>query len=632
MDTITKSAKLLHPDRPPRIAGYDPVRCLGGGAQGQVWLMSPHDGSASVAAKFLSTEPTPVQGAHASSLTRHNESQITQEWRLLAQFRHDHLIPVHRLVADTSGALVLIMEFAAGGSLSQIVRARGPLSVGESVTVLTPMGEVLAFLHGRGANHGDVSSSNVLLSATGKPYLADFGFSRVLGQSAGQSVGTPGYFCPSDGQRNEASDVYGLAAVGWFALTGRTPPATRDRPPLSSLVQSVPSELVAALEAGLQEDPVRRPTAAAFAQAVYRSARAESVILAHAVHPSVLPELPTRRVAKAKDKRRNGARHGRWLKVLQRRGASLADGAPMKDATWFSRRRKIKSLAPLWGNGDAPLRTDGISGGEVSRTGRRAAPHREPGVPSAAGGIQGGNGGRVSSGVRGQVRGQIRGRAVALVLVVLLGMGASVVGIVVMSGAWPTPTSYGDRGLNYGASSTVPALAIPQPEIDAVSLPWAAALPPEVQEGLLAPEPEVALRSLAWARSFALSHADQNLLRHINGEYSPALAADTAIVAALTASGHGLTGLEFTVEKARISASPPPVAGGDVDGSSSAIVQATILTSSFAEQDADGALVHNYPSEQRQDLKILLTKVDLRWQIQEVLHAAPMTKGAASGQ
>lgn len=270
----------------PDIPGFDPVRSLGRGSQGHVWLVAPRDGSAPLAAKFL---------APGAGEARHNESQITHEWRVLAQFRHDHLVPVQRLAQDTDGAPVLLMDFAAGGSLHQIIRARGPLSVGEAVTVLTPLGQVLAFLHGRGAVHGDVSPGNVLLTAAGKPMLADFGFGRLLGQAAGPPAGTPGYHCPSDTERDGAADVFALASVGWFALTGRPAPPTRERTPLVAIVPDAPPELVAALEAGLEENPAHRPTASAFAQAVFRSARAEAVVLGNAVHPSVLPELPTRR-------------------------------------------------------------------------------------------------------------------------------------------------------------------------------------------------------------------------------------------------------------------------------------------------------------------------------------------------
>lgn len=558
MDTLANDSDQA---RPPRLTGFDPVRCLGRGGQGQVWLMNPRDGSTAVAAKFFTPPNAQSETGTLDVPSRHNESQITQEWRLLSQFKHEHLIPVHRLVTDAQGGRVLIMDYAAGGSLGQIVRSRGPLTVGETVTILTPLGQVLAFLHSRGAVHGDVSAGNVVLSSSGKPYLSDFGCSSVLGQEAGEPAGTAGFYCPTDTARDEAADVYALAAVGWYALTGRAPALTSGRTPLPNLVPDVPGELVAALEAGLQEDPSQRPSAAAVAQAVFRSARAEAVILSHAVHPSVLPELPTRRVVqnkhKARSKRRGHTK--RWFGAS--RQALEADVRPLRKDTWYRRHRKVKGLEPLWGN-------------EVT-------------LPKA------------------------KPRA-GIWVMALAGLAGLVVAFALVGGDWLRPTA--------DAEVTMKPAAVPE---EAGPPPWAAALPAQIRLGLMSTAPEDALPALAWARSFALSNADQDLLAHINTAYSPALAADTAIVSELDALGHGYTGLEFTVEKATKTATSRTLLGGDVDGIATATVRATIITSAFAEQDEKGALVHNHAKEQRQELNFVLTRSDARWTIQQVVDVAP---------
>ncbi|WP_054010661.1 protein kinase domain-containing protein [Arthrobacter sp. ERGS1:01] len=154
--------------RPPDIPGCDPVRRLGGGASGTVWLVQPRDGTVPLAAKCL------LPGPAGSGAGCHNESEITQEWRILAQYDHEHLIRVHDVVpldGDGGSGWALLMDYAAGGSVRDIVAARGPLTPGEVVTILTPLGEVLSYLHGRGVVHGDVSPGNVLLTAHGKPLL-----------------------------------------------------------------------------------------------------------------------------------------------------------------------------------------------------------------------------------------------------------------------------------------------------------------------------------------------------------------------------------------------------------------------------------------------------------------------------
>ncbi len=61
------------------------------------------------------------------------------------------------------------MEYCPAGSAAAVVAARGPLSVGEVLTVIAPIAEALQFLHEQGMTHGDVSPRNILFTAEGKP-------------------------------------------------------------------------------------------------------------------------------------------------------------------------------------------------------------------------------------------------------------------------------------------------------------------------------------------------------------------------------------------------------------------------------------------------------------------------------
>ena len=579
---------------PPALAGLDPVRCLGRGAHGQVWLMSAHDGSVNVVAKFLETvSELPESDADRNS-GRHNESQITQEWRFLTQFRHEHLMRVYPPMQDSDGAFVLLMDYAAGGSLAQIVGTKGPLSVGETVTVLTPLGQVLAFLHGRGAVHGDVSPGNVLLSVEGKPLLADFGFGRLLGQAAGSLAGTAGFYCPTDTVRDAASDVYSLAAVGWFALTGRTAPPTRERLPLGTFVKEIPPELIAALEAGLDENPVNRPTAAAFAQAVFRSARAEPVALGNAVHPSVLPDLLTRKDVSV---RRGNAGPGRILRRFSlphkpyatARPGSRGSHAPVQrqpsgirvpSLRWLRERyeqRRARKLGRMWGSpagGSPPFWT----------------------------------------------RGHTKAVAVALtVLVMACGGIVAVQGGWIAGGGWHSFKVADSKPVN-----TVNTTGGSSPTELERSLAWATALPAQIREGLAAQDPMTALHALAWVRSYALSNADVALVESINVAGSPSLEQDLAIVQSLKNHGHTFTGLETGISNTSTDygqEARPASDSGSATDPPRATVRATVTTSTFAEQDEAGTLVHTEAGEHVQDLEIVLVKVASRWQIQEILTA-----------
>ncbi|WP_343320074.1 serine/threonine-protein kinase [Arthrobacter sp. TMP15] len=590
---MDNSSSQLLPVAPPSIHGHDPVRCLGSGAQGQVWLLSPYDGSATVAGKFFRVPSVTLDDDMNGTTVRHNESQVTHEWRVLTQFQHEHLIPVRGLVRDSAGSLVLLMEYAEGGSLAQIVGARGPLTVGEAVTVLTPIGQVLAFLHDRGAVHGDVSPGNVLLSAVGKPFLSDFGFGTLVGQGAGSVGGTQGFYHPGETERNESTDVFALAAVGWFILTGRPPPPTRDRMPLSTFVQNVPNELVAALEAGLNEESGLRPTAAAFAQAVFRSARPEAVALGHAVHPSVLPKLLTRRDLKVR--RGKGTKlspphldnmllhlpgqrrvRARWWHrhVLPRTGAAQALRSRPRVAFPGHRAQR---LGVLWGSD--------VSADNLDKSG-----------PS--------------------------GRQRVLVAVIAMALVMSLASIFYFSGGL---AGFFAQGL--GGGTGVPssaAVAMVDEDMDhEASVTWMAALPQEIQQGITSQDPLRALSALAWVRSYALSSADQALVAKINAPGTPSLAADSKIVAKLNETGHTLSGFETSISEANVDfGASLGSAGGAAFAKEQAIVHAQVATSAFGELDEGGMLVHQQTTEHSQELDIVLVRIGSRWRIQNILESS----------
>ena len=93
------------------------------------------------------------------------------------------------------------------------------------------LGQGLAAVHEVGVIHRDIKPENVLCCGSGADEIfkvADFGVARPAGLAAtfgGSSIGTPGYAAPElivmDHRAiSPASDVFGLAAVVYFLLTG----------------------------------------------------------------------------------------------------------------------------------------------------------------------------------------------------------------------------------------------------------------------------------------------------------------------------------------------------------------------------------------------------------------------------
>ncbi len=283
----------------PVIPGFVPVRELGRGGSATVWLATEQRSGKNFAVKCLGRSPATADPGEA-------KSAVFREVRLLSGLDHEHIIKVHgvvELAGSSAGGLGVVMDYAPGGSLAQLVSSRGRLGVGETVTILTPLAQALAYLHRHGMTHSDVSPGNVLFTAQGKPLLSDMGISRAVGDAAGvPESGTPGFVDPDPVARGTAElqpqrDTYALAALGWYCLTGSAPDTAARRPPLTLLVPAVPTALAVAIEAGLHPDGQQRPSAAELGVAVYRSAAPEAVDLSVSVHATVVPELMTRRRA-----------------------------------------------------------------------------------------------------------------------------------------------------------------------------------------------------------------------------------------------------------------------------------------------------------------------------------------------
>jgi hypothetical protein len=161
------------------------------------------------------------------------------------------------------------------------------------VTAIAPVAAALAHAHEHGVVHGDLSPGNIVFTAEGRPVLTDLGVARVLGEAAAGEV-TPAYVDPTvarGGAPGPASDVFGVAAAAFHALTGippwnaATPAGTLAvasagvLPDLAALAPAAPPDLLAVVARGLAADPHDRGSAAAFALDLRHACRPEPVRL-----------------------------------------------------------------------------------------------------------------------------------------------------------------------------------------------------------------------------------------------------------------------------------------------------------------------------------------------------------------
>jgi hypothetical protein len=250
---------------------YRPVRPLGSGGMGHVWLARDEENGLDVALKMIGRE-----GKSAARAER--------EAKAAAALRHPHCQRIYALARDPAHVYIAY-EYVPGRTMRQALAA-GELDDRAAVETAAQVLEALAHAHGRGVVHRDVKPSNVLL-AEGEAVdirLLDFGLAQMAEfdtlTAIGDVPGTLGYVSPErllGRPATEAADVWAVGVMLWEALTGRHPFRTDSvgetsrriqagAPPLESVRPDLPAALQRAVTSALALNPARRPSARRLAE------------------------------------------------------------------------------------------------------------------------------------------------------------------------------------------------------------------------------------------------------------------------------------------------------------------------------------------------------------------------------
>ena len=199
-----------------QVGGYRIDRPIGRGGMAIVYEATDESVGRRVALKVL--------GAALGS-DREFIERFRREGRMQASLEHPNVVTVYE-AGESAHGLYLAMQLVHGPTLAALL-VDGVLDAERALTLLRQVASALDAAHAAGLVHRDVKPKNVLVEDGDHALLADFGLTKLGGESGvtvtGQLVGTLAYLAPEiirGDPATPAADVYAYAAMVFECLSG----------------------------------------------------------------------------------------------------------------------------------------------------------------------------------------------------------------------------------------------------------------------------------------------------------------------------------------------------------------------------------------------------------------------------
>lgn len=211
--------------------------------------------------------------------------RFQNEAEAISCLSHPNIAAVHDYGVLPEGQPYLVMEYANGKTISEIVKEKGKFSNPEAVTLFIQACDGLAEAHTKGLIHRDIKPSNIILvgseEGTLRVKILDFGLAKMITGDddvedltrTGEVLGTPAFMSPEQCRGefvDKRTDIYSFGCVMYMMLSGQQPLSGENTfelikkqisykpPPLGRLVSDIPKRMERIVSKALAKEPDER--------------------------------------------------------------------------------------------------------------------------------------------------------------------------------------------------------------------------------------------------------------------------------------------------------------------------------------------------------------------------------------
>ncbi|KAK9110966.1 hypothetical protein Scep_018485 [Stephania cephalantha] len=163
----------------------------------------------------------------ACKTLRKGEETVHREVEIMQHLSGHPGIVTLKAVYEDSENFHLVMELCSGGRLLDQMAKERRYSENRAANIIKELILVIKYCHEMGVVHRDIKPENILLTASGKMKLADFGLATRVsnGQSLSGIAGSPAYVAPEVlvGKYSEKVDIWGAGVLLHALLVGTLP-------------------------------------------------------------------------------------------------------------------------------------------------------------------------------------------------------------------------------------------------------------------------------------------------------------------------------------------------------------------------------------------------------------------------